>query len=156
MRTFWNADVSSIASKVRCPTLVLHSRDDARIPIEQGRSLARLIPNARFVPLDSRNHLIMETEPAWQQFVQALDEFLPPSSTGATTPALGELTSREREVLELVAQGLDNNRISARLEISEKTIRNHVSTIFAKLGVSSRAQAVAVARDAGLGRRIGP
>jgi DNA-binding NarL/FixJ family response regulator len=70
--------------------------------------------------------------------------------------ALDDLTSREREVLEFVAQGLDNERISTRLKISEKTVRNHVSTIFSKLGVNSRAQAVAVARDAGFGRRIGP
>jgi DNA-binding CsgD family transcriptional regulator len=69
--------------------------------------------------------------------------------------ALDDLTSREREVLESVAQGLDNSGISTRLKISEKTIRNHVSTIFGKLGVNSRAQAVAVARDAGFGRRIG-
>lgn len=66
--------------------------------------------------------------------------------------ALRELTAREREVLDLVAQGLDNNRIAAALQISEKTARNHVSRVFGKLGVNSRAQAVVVARDAGLGR----
>ncbi len=62
------------------------------------------------------------------------------------------MTAREREVLELVAQELDNARIAARLKISGKTARNHVSNIFGKLGAASRAEAVALARDAGLGR----
>jgi DNA-binding NarL/FixJ family response regulator len=66
---------------------------------------------------------------------------------------LDELTAREREIVELVAQGLDNGEISAQLKISDKTVRNHVSIIFSKLEVASRAQAVALARDAGFGRR---
>lgn len=69
---------------------------------------------------------------------------------------IDNLSARERQVLELVAQGLDNRSISGRLEVSEKTVRNHVSTIFSKLEVNSRAQAVAVARDAGLGRKARP
>ncbi|GAA1007272.1 DNA-binding response regulator [Acrocarpospora pleiomorpha] len=64
---------------------------------------------------------------------------------------LPELTDREREVLDLVAAGLTNHAIAQRLFLSEKTIRNHVSNIFAKLGVSGRAEAVARARDANLG-----
>ncbi|MCC5579607.1 response regulator transcription factor [Microtetraspora sp. AC03309] len=64
---------------------------------------------------------------------------------------LPELTDREREVLDLVAAGLTNHAIAQRLFLSEKTIRNHVSNIFAKLGVSGRAEAVARARDADLG-----
>lgn len=66
---------------------------------------------------------------------------------------LPELTERETEVLELVARGLTNQAIAERLFLSEKTVRNHVSNIFAKLGVADRAAAVARARDAGLGRR---
>jgi DNA-binding NarL/FixJ family response regulator len=65
---------------------------------------------------------------------------------------LRDLTPREREILEVIAHGLDNNGIAARFSISEKTVRNHVSIIFSKLGVNSRAHAVAVARDAGYGR----
>lgn len=66
---------------------------------------------------------------------------------------LPELTDREVEVLGLVAAGLTNQAIARRLFLSEKTVRNHVSNIFAKLGVSDRAAAVARARDAGLGGR---
>ncbi len=61
------------------------------------------------------------------------------------------LTSREREVLSLVAQGLDNRRIARKLVLSEKTVRNHLTHIFDKLQVGSRAEAVARARDVGLG-----
>jgi DNA-binding NarL/FixJ family response regulator len=61
------------------------------------------------------------------------------------------LTEREREILDLVARGLTNPAIAARLYLSEKTVRNHVSNVFAKLHVSDRAAAVARARDAGYG-----
>ena len=64
-----------------------------------------------------------------------------------------ELTDREREVLDLVARGLTNPAIAQRLFLSEKTVRNHVSNVFAKLQVTDRSEAVARARDAGLGGR---
>jgi DNA-binding NarL/FixJ family response regulator len=63
------------------------------------------------------------------------------------------LTAREREVLDLVARGLTNAAIAARLHLSDKTVRNHVSAIFTKLHVDDRAALVASARDAGYGRR---
>jgi DNA-binding NarL/FixJ family response regulator len=64
---------------------------------------------------------------------------------------LPELTDREREVLDLLARGLTNPAIAERLYLSDKTVRNHVSNIFMKLGVTDRAAAVARARDEGLG-----
>jgi DNA-binding NarL/FixJ family response regulator len=63
-----------------------------------------------------------------------------------------ELTDREREVLELIAQGLSNARIAEHFVLSQKTVRNHVSNIFTKLRVADRAQAIVRAREAGLGR----
>jgi len=73
-------------------------------------------------------------------------------SAGAAGPVpFGQLTDREREVLDLVARGLTNAEIARRLVVSDKTVRNHVSNVFAKLHVASRAEAVARARDAGLG-----
>jgi DNA-binding NarL/FixJ family response regulator len=63
------------------------------------------------------------------------------------------LSKRERAVLELVAQGLDNRRIASRLEITEKTVRNYVSSVLEKLGFRSRAEAIVSAREAGFGRR---
>lgn len=62
-----------------------------------------------------------------------------------------QLTDREHEILDLIAQGQPNASIAGRLAISEKTVRNHVSNIFTKLAVADRAQAVVRAREAGLG-----
>ena len=70
----------------------------------------------------------------------------------SATPAFPQLTTREHEVLDLLAGGLDNRSISRRLDINEKTIRNHVSAIFTKLRVADRSQAIVKARDAGLGK----
>jgi pimeloyl-ACP methyl ester carboxylesterase/DNA-binding CsgD family transcriptional regulator len=155
MNAFNRMNVEGIVPKVRCPTLVIHPRGDAIIPFDQGRKVAALIPGAHFVPLDSRNRITLDTEPAWSQLVEAVHDFLPARSVrDAPSPALDELSARELEVLEVVAEGLDNHEIAARLNISEKTVRNHVSIIFGKLQIKSRAQAVALARDAGLGKRL--
>ena len=70
--------------------------------------------------------------------------------TGAAAP-FPELTEREREILDLVARGLTNAAIARRLVVSDKTVRNHVSNVFGKLHVADRAEAVARARDAGMG-----
>lgn len=66
-------------------------------------------------------------------------------------PVFPELTDREREVLGLIAQGYSNPDIAARLVLSPKTVRNHISNIFSKLQVADRAQAIIRARDAGMG-----
>jgi DNA-binding NarL/FixJ family response regulator len=66
------------------------------------------------------------------------------------------LTGREREILDLLAQGCGNTTIARRLVLSDKTVRNHVSAVLTKLQVASRAEAVALARDAGLGTAQGP
>lgn len=155
IQTFARADMRSVLPNIRCPTLVLHSRLDSLIRFEEGRLAAALIPGSRFVPLESRNHLLLENEPAWQQMIDAIDHFLPALATPSSEagPLIGDLTARENEVLEFIAQGLDNNGIAQKLGISEKTVRNQVSIIFSKLGVNSRAQAVVRARDAGYGRK---
>lgn len=146
-REFGEIDVREAARAVRCPTLIVHARGDLRVPFEEGRLLASLVPDARFLPLDSPNHLLLETEPAWRQFLDALDGFLGLSGGGG----FPQLTEREREVLALIAQGLDNAQVAARLELSEKTVRNHITRIFDKIEVENRSQAIVAARKAGLG-----
>ena len=64
---------------------------------------------------------------------------------------LADLTPRERNVLECIARGLDNAEIAASLGLSEKTVRNHITRVFDKIGVEHRYQAIVLARDAGLG-----
>jgi pimeloyl-ACP methyl ester carboxylesterase/DNA-binding CsgD family transcriptional regulator len=143
-------DVTSTAAEVRCPTLVMHLRDDQRVPFEEGRLIAGLIPGARFVPLDGRNHVLLQTFPEFTQMFGELHAFL--QSTGgatASSTAFPELTEREREIVELLAHGLDNSQIAARLGLSEKTVRNNITPIFDKLGAESRPQAIVRAREAG-------
>ena len=70
----------------------------------------------------------------------------------ASPEVFPELTEREREILTLIAQGLTNSAIAERLVLSPKTVRNHVSNIFAKLQVADRAQAIIQAREAGIGK----
>jgi len=150
----YHVDVGPLAETLRVPTLVFHARDDARVPFEEGRHLAALIPGARFVPLDGRNHVLLESEPAWRQFLEALRAFLPAGENTARGRPLAEsagLTASEQAVLGLIGRGLDNRAIATALSKREKTVRNQVSSIFAKIGVTTRAQAVAWARDAGIG-----
>ena len=149
-RAFGAIDVRAEAPRVRCPTLVLHTTGDLRVPFEEGRLLAGLIPGARFVPLESENHLLLEDEPALPRLLDAIDEFLPPAKGGAAI--FDRLTQRERAILEHVAQGLDNAQIAARLDLSEKTVRNYLVAILDKLEVETRSQAIVRARDAGLGK----
>jgi len=155
LREFAIFDVRALAPEVSCPTLILHARDDARIAFDEGRLLAALIPGARFVPLEGRNHILLENEPAWGEFVAELRAFLPEGAgtveSGSLPGAFAHLSAREREVLELIAEGLDNHKIAERLFLSEKTVRNHITSIFSKLEVQSRAQAIVRAREAGFG-----
>jgi DNA-binding NarL/FixJ family response regulator len=94
---------------------------------------------------------MMQDEPAWRQFLEAVAEFYPSAAPTAAADAFPALTAREREVLELIARGLDNAQIAAHLDLSEKTVRNNVTHIFDKIEVENRSQAIVLAREAGLG-----
>lgn len=156
LRAFFEVSLRETAPLVRCPSLVTHVREDGRVPFVQGRELASLIPDARFVPLEGKNHVLLENEPAWQHFVDEFNGFLSSSPAKVAVDdlhAFADLTEREREVLNLVAQGFSNPAIGARLGITEKTVRNQVSMILSKLGVSSRSQAIVQARQAGYGSK---
>ena len=154
MREFNAIDVMALLPQVRCPTLVLHSRHDVRVPFDEGRLLASAIPGARFVPIDSSNHLLLESEPGWRHWLEAVRAFLPGAGAGRSSAGAFEaLSKRQREILELIAQGRDNAQIAAALGLTEKTVRNQVSAIFDRLEVENRPQAIVMAREAGLGRR---
>jgi len=77
-------DVRGRLSKLDLPVLVMHSRDDATVPFEEGRRLASAIKNAKFTPLDSRNHLLMRHEKAWPTFVDEIRSFLGRQAEAAT------------------------------------------------------------------------
>ena len=148
MKVSVQIDVVRLCERVQCPTLVLHASDDGRIAFEEGRLLASLIPGARFVPLASRNHILLADEPAWPAFLREVDAFL---GGGSARGRIADLTPRENELLEFLARGLDNHQIAAHLGLSEKTVRNMLSSVLDKMGVESRAQAIVRAREAGYG-----
>lgn len=142
-------DVTELLSKVRTPTLVLHSRDDNVTPLAEGHMLASGISGAQFVELDSKNHILLDNEPAWERFREAVLDYMELGRVEGEDPAFASLSPREREILALMAEGLGNAEIGQRLSISEKTVRNHVSNLFDKLGVWTRAQAIVFAHDRG-------
>lgn len=163
--TFSQIDVTDLAAQLTVPTLVFHSREDAVVSFAEGRLLATLIPGARFIPLESKNHILLEDEPAWPHFLSELHHFLgvPDEAAPAeqeqtgrqmTSQATGypDLTLREREVLKLLAQGYRNADIAQKLVLSPKTVRNYISIIFGKLQVTSRGEAIVRAREAGFGK----
>ncbi|HEY5907515.1 MAG TPA: alpha/beta fold hydrolase [Vicinamibacteria bacterium] len=146
-------DVADLLPRIQAPTLVLHARQDNVTPFEEGRRLAAGIPGAQFVELDSRNHVLLENEPAWDRFREAVLDFVGIKAPSGEDPAFAELSARERDILALLTEGLGNAIIAERLALSEKTVRNHISKLFDKLGVGSRAQAIVFARDRGFGAR---
>lgn len=139
-------DVVDLLDRVRVPTLVLHAREDNVVPFSEGRFLASSIKDAQFVELPSKNHVLLADEPAWPRFKEAVLEFFGRSSA-EEEDRFASLSRREREILTLLTDGLGNADIGERLEISEKTVRNHISKIYDKLGVWTRAQAMVFARD---------
>jgi DNA-binding CsgD family transcriptional regulator len=156
MRAAADVDVLNIAGRLRCRTLILHAERDAVAPLHEGRLLAAKIPGARYVLLDSENHILLAEEQAWARFLFEIRAFLHEGADHAELSALNSrlatLTPREAQVLEGVARGLGNVQIARELCISEKTVRNHVSRILEKLAVNTRSRAIVLAREAGFGR----
>ena len=146
-------DVTELAQRIRCPVLVLHARDDARMPFEEGRLIAGLVPGARFVPLESGNHVLLEGEPAFARLFAEFREFLREGDgAGASESAYPNLTPREREILECIADGMSNKMIARALDIADGTVKLHVKAILRKLGMRSRVEAAVAAVEQGLGR----
>jgi pimeloyl-ACP methyl ester carboxylesterase/DNA-binding CsgD family transcriptional regulator len=153
IRSTFDIDVTASAPRVRCPTLLLHARGDRRAPFEEGRILASLIPGSRLIPLETDNHILLKREPAFRHFFDELHAFIPPRAGAGDGQGFPELTEREGQILEHIARGRDNAQIAAHLGLSEKTVRNHITHIFDKIGVENRSQAIVLARERGLGLR---
>jgi DNA-binding NarL/FixJ family response regulator len=123
-----------------------------RVPFDEGRLLASAIPGARFVPIDSSNHLLLERGPAGSSGARRCAPSCPVLRRRPSVGAFEALSKRQREILELIAQGRDNAQIAAALGLTDKTVRNQVSAIFDRLEVENRPQAIVLAREAGMGR----
>jgi pimeloyl-ACP methyl ester carboxylesterase/DNA-binding CsgD family transcriptional regulator len=136
-------DATELLPLVAAPTLVLHARGDLVVPFEEGRRIAAAVPSARLISLNSRNHMLLADEPAWQVFISEVLEFL--GSRPVPTGALADLSRRERDVMKLVAEGLSNEEIAERLFLSVRTVERHLSNVYVKLRVSGKAARAAAA-----------
>ncbi|HET9676990.1 MAG TPA: alpha/beta fold hydrolase [Solirubrobacterales bacterium] len=150
-------DVAARLEDVASPAVVLHRREDRAIPFELGRELAAGLPGASFVALDGADHFPWFGDS--EAILRAAQNALGIDGIAAVEPAPGtersptvgqELTSRETEVLTLVAGGLSDREIAARLVLSPHTVHRHVANVRTKLGLPTRAAAVAAAAKRGL------
>ncbi|MGZ4218384.1 MAG: alpha/beta fold hydrolase [Solirubrobacteraceae bacterium] len=137
-------DIAHELPRIVAPTLILQAVGDHMTTFDNAPFVAALIPSSRLVPLESDNHILLADEPAWTQFRAEVRSFLGPAEV-STPAALPELSSREIEVLELVAEGLSNEEVAARLYLSVRTVERHLSNIYAKLRVSGKAARAAAA-----------
>ncbi len=140
------ADLRALLPKVPVPALVLHRRGDRTVPISRGRELASLLPHARFVPLNGDSHLPYRDDQ--RELFRALAGFL--HSDSAEADAASPLSSRETEILRLVATGMSNREIATTLVLSEHTVHRHIANILRKLAQTTRAAAATQALRAGL------
>jgi pimeloyl-ACP methyl ester carboxylesterase/DNA-binding CsgD family transcriptional regulator len=151
LELIYRTDVRAELPLVQAPTLVVHRRSDRAIPYALGRELAAEIPHAGLVPLNGSAHFPWAGDA--HSVVRALRSALDPDVTPASPrgePAAVVLSAREREVLALVAQGLNDREIAAQLVVSPHTVHRHVANIRNKLGRGSRTAAVAEAARLGL------
>jgi ATP/maltotriose-dependent transcriptional regulator MalT len=142
------ADADELLPGLSLPTLVLHSVGDRMNSFEHGRHLAASIPGARLVALESENHILLDSEPAWPVFLDELRGFVAGEAAAAEPagPAVQDvLSARELEVLQLVAAGCDNDEIAGRLQLSVRTVERHLQNVYNKLGVQGRSARVAAA-----------
>jgi pimeloyl-ACP methyl ester carboxylesterase/DNA-binding CsgD family transcriptional regulator len=143
LRAMYAMNVKESAAKLQCPTLVLHPRDDEMVDFEQGRRLASMIPGARFVPLEGRNHIPFPDEPAWQGFVRESRSFLGRDPQGAASDSKppSRLTHRQHQVLRLVACGHKDKEVAIALKLSPRTVEMHMNGALRALGCRTRAEA---------------
>jgi pimeloyl-ACP methyl ester carboxylesterase/DNA-binding CsgD family transcriptional regulator len=143
-------DVRDVLPLLTAPTLIVHREHDRAVPLKHGRAMAALVPDAELVVVPGDAHL------PWQgdadPVLAAIAPFLGMPAHRSPAPArrVEELSAREREVLRLVAEGLSDAEIGARLVLSPHTVHRHVANIRRKLGLRSRSAAAAAAARAGI------
>jgi pimeloyl-ACP methyl ester carboxylesterase/DNA-binding CsgD family transcriptional regulator len=150
-------DVAERLDGVETPAVVLHRREDRSIPFELGRELAAGLPEASLVALDGADHFpwFGDSDAVLRATLNVLgvdgvDAVAPEPEVDRTPTEAQVLTSRETEILTLVAGGLSDREIAERLVLSPHTVHRHVANVRTKLGLPTRAAAVAAATKRGL------
>jgi pimeloyl-ACP methyl ester carboxylesterase/DNA-binding CsgD family transcriptional regulator len=140
------ADATGDLDQLHLPTLIVHSLRDRMNAFQHARRLAARIEGAELVPLDSDNHILLEDEPAWPVFVDAVRRFLGGDEAPPAAQRVEDVLSpRELDVLRLVAAGRDNEEIAAALHLSVRTVERHLQNVYGKLGLSGRSARIAAA-----------
>jgi pimeloyl-ACP methyl ester carboxylesterase/DNA-binding CsgD family transcriptional regulator len=157
LEAVYSFDVAERLGDVATPAIVLHRREDRAIPFELGRELAAELPDASFVALDGADHFpwFGDSAAVLRATLNALGidgatAVAPAPITDRAPTESQDLTSRETEVLALVASGLSDREIAERLVLSPHTVHRHVANVRTKLGLPTRAAAVAAATKRGL------
>jgi len=136
LEVYYDTDIRGLLPAIRARTAVLHREADKGTRFELGRKVAALIPGATLIPLPGSSHVFYHGD--WTAVLDATLGFLcEPASPGP------QLTNRELEVAELIAEGLTNQSIARRLSVAPRTAEAHVENIRRKLQVHSRAQIAA-------------
>lgn len=146
-------EIGRVAPSVAVLVLTMHEDDEAVFAAMRAGARGYLVKGVEQDQLARAIRAVAAGEAIFGDGVaqRVLDSLRSPEAGSA--PVFPDLTGREREILDLVAAGLNNAGVGRALGIASKTVANNVSTIFLKLGVSDRARAIVRAREAGLGRR---
>lgn len=131
-------DVADLAGEIRVPTLVLQRRSDPLVPCDDAIALAARIPGVRLELLEGEAHVYCVGDS------RALAERVCAFTAGPGRVPAANLSAREAEVLELVAGGLTNAEVAARLVVSVRTVERHLLNAYTKLGVRGRTEAVSL------------
>ena len=147
-------DSTARLPELELPTLVLHSRGDQMNEFAHARRLAVNIKGARLVALESNNHIVLASEPAWPVLLREVTEFIAPDRKPAppveTEHVTSVLSPRELDILALAAEGRDNNEIAAELVLSVRTVEDIYRTCTQNLGCKEELHAQPLSQSCSL------
>jgi len=147
------AEIVAAAPHVAVLVLTMHEDDDSVFSAVRAGARGYLVKGARQAELLRAVRTVADGGAVFGPAIaRRMIGFFEAAATATSTP-FPNLTAREREILDLVARASSNQQIAAQLGLSIKTVRNHVSSLFTKIQVVDRAQAIVKAREAGIGRR---
>jgi DNA-binding NarL/FixJ family response regulator len=147
-------EITAAAPHVAVLVLTMHEDDESVFAAVQAGARGYIVKGARQAELLRAVRAVAEGGAVFGPAVaRRLVDFLGAAARATASASFPQLTQREREILDLVARGRSNGQIAEQLVLSTKTVRNHVSSVFTKIQVVDRAQAIVKAREAGIGGR---
>jgi len=147
-------DIVSSAPHIAVLVLTMHEDDESVFSAVRAGARGYLVKGARQAELLRALRTVADGGAVFGPAIaRRMIGFFEAAASAASATPFPELTTREREILDLVARGWSNQQIAAQLNLSIKTVRNHVSSIFTKIQVVDRAKAIVKAREAGIGGR---